>query len=59
MDMKFKLEITLGNAQMNDYEDIINALADVQKKLAEHVPESKIRDINGNTVGKYNIIKEV
>jgi len=63
MSHKFVLEIVIGNdAMLNNY-DIAGALIDVSIKLKERgvVPSDEsmiIRDLNGNTVGKYEIIKE-
>jgi len=65
-DVKFTLTIEMGNGAMNTPSDVMNAL----RKLADHVdPEGypdkwaspaeeggKIRDVNGNTVGKWEVV---
>ena len=52
---KFTLEITLGNEAMQTPEDIADAL----RKAASHVQggygNGVIRDVNGNSVGSYDI----
>ncbi len=62
--MKFKLEIDLGNAAMQSFGDIANALLKVSNKLDERnecgqTPNGqdleRIRDVNGNTVGKWKL----
>lgn len=64
--MKFILEIELGNDSMQNWDDIECALIDVKhdvRELAE-IPslpspgnyEGIIRDDNGNTVGRWEVI---
>ena len=58
---KFILEIDLGNEAMNCGYDIAETL----KKISDHIygnglnpfepSETKLRDINGNLVGKYEV----
>ena len=60
---KFILEIELGNAAMSNPCDLGKALVGVGEKISKNgeavymsafVP-GKIRDINGNVVGKYEV----
>ncbi len=58
----FTVEIQLGNAAMSSAEHVIDALARVQHQLHERRGEElkpfhsrSIMDINGNTVGTWNI----
>jgi len=57
--MKFKLEIQLGNEEMNDVFNITEALENVICDLpdTEQLEPTKgsIMDINGNTVGHWEI----
>lgn len=55
--MKFKLEIELGNVAMDSHEDIADALIEVGKNLLQGNDHTTIRDLNGNTVGKWEITK--
>lgn len=66
MSGKFTLEITLGNAAMEGPRDVAEALNKVAEKLSGnaygtplHPPtEGTIRDLNGNTVGKWAVTPE-
>lgn len=53
--MKFTLTIELGNDAMKSPEDIADAL----RKAASHIQagygNGSVRDLNGNTVGSYDI----
>ena len=64
--MKFTLEIELGNDAMQTYGDIAKALTHVKTKLAfdserginakaNRVDGAKIMDVNGNTVGSWEV----
>jgi len=65
--MKFTLEIELGNDAMQTAEDIAHALQDVAKGLMTYgiggrsrypitkVDGRKIMDVNGNSVGKWEV----
>ena len=61
MPQKFILEIELGNEGMQTRDDVYAALADVcpncdpVTKIVERT-WATIRDINGNVVGKYEVI---
>lgn len=60
--MKFSLKITLGNAAMLTPEDIALALrkvaGNVQGCLDLEVGDhDSIRDLNGNTVGEWKVIR--
>lgn len=56
---RFTLEIELGNDAMRSDEDIARALKGVAEKveydgIISKLPK-RIRDINGNTVGHYEV----
>lgn len=64
--MKFTLEIKLGNEAMQTVEDVQTALAALVagQSMTRHVAGNrtfedgdggKIRDLNGNTVGKWEV----
>ena len=53
--MEFTLTIQLGNAAMQTSEDVAEALARVADSLLAGVQSGTIRDINGNTVGSWNL----
>lgn len=62
--MKFTLEIELGNDAMNDYNAVGSALAGVSRELMKAhaqglgcttVDSGRIRDLNGNTAGKWEV----
>lgn len=52
---KFILEINLGNDGMSDG-DIADVLYDVFLELSGACGDGKIRDINGNVIGKYGVV---
>lgn len=62
--MKFKLEIELENVAMQDQHDVATALKNVAERLGKLVSsnfgpyglEGKIKDRNGNTVGKWEVV---
>ena len=58
MPQKFILEITLGNEAMNSAEHIGRALAKTGTHIAVtgKIDIGKIRDMNGNLVGHYEVI---
>ena len=53
---KFTVDIELGNAAMDSHEDICDALAEIQKKLASGEFEGVVIDGNGNTVGTWAVV---
>jgi hypothetical protein len=64
---QFILKIELGNDTMQDYRDISRALKEVSEKLKNSdltrvqylkMEPVKIRDINGNTVGFYQVVPD-
>lgn len=62
--MKFVLDIELGNAAMMTKHDIARALNETARKLPQSVlgavvvgDYGKIMDLNGNTVGKWEVVK--
>lgn len=57
--MKFVLEIELGNAAMRIPSHVAKALEAIAERLRDNGfhTASKIRDINGNTVGKYEVME--
>ena len=54
-DGEFSLTITLGNAAMSEPEHVAAALRSVAEQIEDHgrIGECRIRDANGNTVGRY------
>ncbi len=52
---RFILEIELRNDAMRLDEDIARALHKYATRINESGPEGKIMDINGNTVGHYEV----
>ena len=60
--MKFKLEIELGNDEMQTGNDVLNALRD-SLKAEEQLPlevgvGGRLWDVNGNLVGKWEVTKQ-
>lgn len=60
--MQFKLTIELGNDAMSRYDDVADALAKLAKTLRHGTDDlvgaadaGRIRDINGNTVGTWEV----
>jgi DUF917 family protein len=53
--MEFTLTIQLGNAAMQTGEDVAEALARVADSLQGGVQSGTIRDVNGNTVGSWDL----
>jgi hypothetical protein len=51
----FELEIELGNESMQTAEDVALALRNVAYGLEAGKTEGRVTDINGNTVGAWNI----
>ena len=55
---QFILKIDLGNAAMKNNLDVSKALNNISMLFeysCEHFPEGKIRDINGNVVGSWQV----
>ncbi len=48
------LEIALGNAAMSTRTEVADALRDVAFRLEQGGTEGGIRDVCGNTVGRYS-----
>jgi len=56
--MKFTLEIELGNDAMQSAQDVFDAIehyGDTNPEPFEGGESSIIRDINGNTVGRWDV----
>lgn len=51
----FTLTIEGGNEAMQDRMDIASALEKVAKRLRAGEDGGKIMDVNGNTVGKFDV----
>jgi hypothetical protein len=49
----FSLRIDLGNDAMQENEDVADALAGVATDVGAGQMEGIIRDVNGNTVGRW------
>jgi hypothetical protein len=60
MPQKFVLEITLGNEEMQNSVQLRDALIRVVNAFSYDAPiadvHGKVRDINGNIVGRYEVI---
>jgi hypothetical protein len=62
--VKFTLEIELGNDAMQTPEDVTDALEEVVKQIRDRhwdgwTPGGEsIRDINGNTVGRWSLVED-
>lgn len=54
---QFNLSFTLGNEAMSSRLDILEALYDVINDLQELQDNGSIFDINGNSVGSWEISK--
>lgn len=54
---EFRLNIELGNAEMQSGEQIAEALREVADELEWLSLDGKIFDVNGNTVGSYRHVK--
>lgn len=52
--MTFKLKIELGNAAMQDHEDVAEALERVARVVRQGVAGRRIMDLNGNAVGEWS-----
>lgn len=55
MQDTFTLKIDLGNAAMSSPEDVAGALESVAAKVRDGRDEGGIRDLNGNTVGRWTV----
>lgn len=61
--MTFTIKIELGNEAMQDPSDVAEALERVADDLRDFgfahilVVDRKIRDLNGNTVGEWGMIR--
>ena len=54
---QFLLKIELGNEGMKTYTDIEDALSDAGHNISTYCTlAGKIRDINGNVVGSYQVV---
>ncbi len=59
--MKFILEIELGNDAMRNRADVARKLKEVAADLVKVYSDresARIRDLNGNTVGKWEFLNE-
>jgi hypothetical protein len=60
--MRFTLEIELGNDAMQTGYNVARAMREASNHVAELVKkdlpgaEGRIRDVNGNTVGKWQVL---
>lgn len=57
--MKFKLEVNMDNAafEENSKEELTRILKETIKSLEQGFTGLNIRDINGNIVGAFTIVK--
>ena len=58
MKKKLKITIEVGNAQMETPVQIAAAVKGVSDKIVRGDTEGYIIDLNGNTVGSWEIAKE-
>jgi hypothetical protein len=56
--MKFHLEIACDNAAFEDEDELPRLLREVAARLGEGRTSGRVRDINGNTVGMYDLAGE-
>ena len=64
--MKLKLEIELGNAEMQTFGDLADALQGIAGELRNRgycaqvarEDSGRVRDINGNTVGSWELLED-
>jgi len=52
----FKLTIRLGNAEMQDGQDISDVFDDVAADLSAGRTRGCVKDVNGNTVGEWSLL---
>ena len=52
----FKLTIRLGNAEMQDGQDISDMFDDVAADLSAGRTRGSVKDVNGNTVGEWSLL---
>lgn len=55
MQDTFTLKIDLGNAAMGTPEDVADALRSIASDVADGDESGIIRDLNGNTVGRWTV----
>jgi hypothetical protein len=57
---RFILEIELGNDAMKDAYDVGTVMINIACYLREsgEITKRKIHDLNGNTVGHYEVVEE-
>lgn len=52
---KFTVEIRLGNDAMQTDADLADALSSVIDRLDRGTTSGSIKDVNGNTVGRFGV----
>jgi hypothetical protein len=55
MPERFTLTVELGNAAMSTPEDVADALREVADALEAGASSGIVRDVNGNTVGRWEL----
>lgn len=56
--MKFTLTIESDNAAMRKAEHVVSALREVAQRVRDGSDSGRIRDINGNTVGEFELVDD-
>lgn len=51
----FRLALELGNDAMREPEHVADALEQVAERLREGATSGRVRDENGNTVGRWEL----
>jgi hypothetical protein len=54
--VQFNLQIKMTNSEMRTPEALVEALADVARDLVTHRNVGRVLDVNGNTVGRFEVI---
>ena len=54
----FKMKFQTENAAFENDQEVVRILKEVAEKIKNGASGGKIRDINGNTVGSWEVIDE-
>jgi hypothetical protein len=49
----FRIRIAMGNAEMQNHHNLASVLHGVAARLDQGAQSGSIRDVNGNTVGRF------
>jgi hypothetical protein len=53
--VSFRADLESGNAAMQTPEDVADALEDVARRIRRGCEDGAIKDLNGNTVGRWGL----